>query len=397
LNHKNTLQALITKAKESIEQNKMSLPEDWEQVRGEVDRWNDVRSDLNIQAEAARLELSETKKALKNANSTYERLQMLDIQRTTTLETNKKTLGRDQDNLKSQIKELPKTWQSEAYSLTSEKCESFGLELNNLRGYEDLHQRLDGATHSKADLETRRISIRSEIDAFPSEAKRPAKEIECELAAAREEKEKAQTSYNQSQNGLVGLLEQQCRFTETEQKTKDASRKALLYGILNDKLGENGIQREIIREAEKGIVQLANQILDNLSGGRSQLKLREGDGNKKALDLEIWDSQTGGGKPLLVGLASGSQRFRIAISLALGIGQYIGHESNRIESVIIDEGFGSLDREGRESVIQEFYNLREHLKRIILVSHQEEFSRGFTTGYEIRLVDGASQVRPLVQ
>jgi DNA repair exonuclease SbcCD ATPase subunit len=138
-------------------------------------------------------------------------------------------------------------------------------------------------------------------------------------------------------------------------------------------------------------------MLDNLSGGRSKLKLRDGDGTKKALDLEVLDAETGGGRPILVGLASGSQRFRIAISLALGIGQYIGHESHKIESVIIDEGFGSLDKEGRESVIQELINLSRHLKRIILVSHQEEFSRGFTTGYEILLADGASQVRPLLQ
>lgn len=94
----------------------------------------------------------------------------------------------------------------------------------------------------------------------------------------------------------------------------------------------------------------------------------------------MWDSQTGGDKPILASLVSGSQRFRIAISLALGIGQYIGNESNRIESVIIDEGFGSLDREGRESIIQELYNLCQHLKRIILVSHREELSCGFRPG-----------------
>jgi len=176
-----------------------------------------------------------------------------------------------------------------------------------------------------------------------------------------------------------------------------ADRKSHLYGILSEQFGERGIQKAIINKAEVAIVLLSNQMLDNLSGGRSQLRLREAGGNRKALDLEVWDSQTGGNRPLLVGLASGSQRFRIAISLALGIGQYIGRESHRVESVIIDEGFGSLDREGRESVVQELYNLRQHLKRIILVSHQEEFRGGFQTGYEIQLVDGASQVKPLVR
>ncbi len=178
---------------------------------------------------------------------------------------------------------------------------------------------------------------------------------------------------------------------------KVAARKAHLYGILSEHFSERGIQKAIINKAETSIVRLANQMLDSLSGGRSKLRLRQEGGNKKAMDLEVWDSQTGGNKPIVASLASGSQRFRIAISLALGIGQYIGNESNRIESVIIDEGFVSLDREGRESIIQELYNPSSHLKRIILVSHQEEFLKGFSTGYEVQLVDGASQIRPMIQ
>ena len=120
--------------------------------------------------------------------------------------------------------------------------------------------------------------------------------------------------------------------------------------------------------------------------------MRETGRNKKALDLEVRDSLTGGQEAIPIVLTSGSQRFRIAISLALSIGKYIRRESRRIESVIIDEGFGSLDKTGREDTIQELRTLQQHLERIILVSHQEEFYQTFQTGYIVNIINGSSQI-----
>ena len=75
----------------------------------------------------------------------------------------------------------------------------------------------------------------------------------------------------------------------------------------------------------------------------------------------------------------------------MAIGQYVGSNARNIESVIIDEGFGSLDKNGRDDMIEELNQLKQRLKRIILVSHQEEFFNEFTNGYKIELKDKASQ------
>ena len=88
---------------------------------------------------------------------------------------------------------------------------------------------------------------------------------------------------------------------------------------------------------------------------------------------------------------SGSQRFRVAVSLALGIGQYASRQHRPIESVIIDEGFGCLDRQGRQVMIQELQNLRGHLHCILLVSHQEEFAEAFADGYRFALEGGTTR------
>lgn len=45
--------------------------------------------------------------------------------------------------------------------------------------------------------------------------------------------------------------------------------------------------------------------------------------------------------------------------------------------MIIDEGFGSLDRDGLAAMADELNRLKQYLRRIVLVSHQEEFADRF--------------------
>ncbi len=121
----------------------------------------------------------------------------------------------------------------------------------------------------------------------------------------------------------------------------------------------------------------------------------EGEGNTgKALELEAYNRVTGE-KPINVAFLSGSQKFRVAVSLALGIGQYASRQHRPIESVIIDEGFGCLDNQGRQVMIQELQNLRNQMRCILLVSHQEDFAEAFPDGYRFELENGATRIKPL--
>ena len=136
-------------------------------------------------------------------------------------------------------------------------------------------------------------------------------------------------------------------------------------------------------------------MLDRLSGGLLYLKLvgvADGDSSSgKALDLEAFNRSTGE-KPINVAFLSGSQKFRVAVSLALGIGQYASRQHRPIESVIIDEGFGCLDSQGRQVMIQELQSLRSQMRCILLVSHQEDFAESFSDGYQFKLENGATRV-----
>jgi len=149
-----------------------------------------------------------------------------------------------------------------------------------------------------------------------------------------------------------------------------------------------------VRTAERQIVDFANGILDRLSAGQLYLRIvpKDDGATERSLELEA-HNRVAGGSPINVAFLSGSQRFRVAVALALGIGQFASKSHRPIESVIIDEGFGCLDRNGRQIMIQELQNLKDHLKCILLVSHQEEFADAFADGYRFELENGTTRVK----
>jgi exonuclease SbcC len=135
----------------------------------------------------------------------------------------------------------------------------------------------------------------------------------------------------------------------------------------------------------RGVGAYANDTLARISGGTLEVTLcREGDDDNATLDILVSD-RSSAEEPLEVAFISGSQRFRVAVALAAGLGQYLGG-SAAIRALIIDEGFGSLDTEGRQRMIHELRTLAEHLDRIIVVSHHEDFADRtlFPNGYLLR-------------
>lgn len=85
------------------------------------------------------------------------------------------------------------------------------------------------------------------------------------------------------------------------------------------------------------------------------------------------------------------------MSLALAVCQGAGNAVRRLESIIIDEGFGALDRDGRMAMIAELrdgQNLAGMFKRVLVVSHQDDFAAAFPVGYRLRSEGGISKVEP---
>src|SRR5260370_32640690 len=103
--------------------------------------------------------------------------------------------------------------------------------------------------------------------------------------------------------------------------------------------------------------------------------------------------------PVGMVLLMGSRGCRVAVSLALAVGRFASRQARPLEAVIIDEGFGCLDTTGRVGMIEELQRLQRAgdlpnpLKRIILVSHHQDFSDAFPVGYELSNTNGTTEAK----
>lgn len=302
--------------------------------------------------------------------------------------------------LDAHYQELAAPWHSVAETLDDAGLNALQEEHHTLA---DAPAEWDALREARAHYtaRTQRLGeIERAVDVIPNEAKRPRSELDKQAALARERRENADHARNDALHKKQTLESRRSQQVEFEKQRKDAAHRAHLYKELAQLLGRDHLQRHLLQQAEANIVRHANHTLDRLSGGKMRLELRplapaqakqkNKSAGVKALDLVAYNRATGQ-EPLPVYLLSGSQRFRVVVSMALGIGQWRGAQTH--DAVIIDEGFGSLDKEGRRQMVDELHKLTQVLGRILLVSHQEEFADAFVNRYIVELHDGTSCAR----
>jgi DNA repair protein SbcC/Rad50 len=290
---------------------------------------------------------------------------------------------------------LPIQWRSRADTLEESGLTALEQRRTDLACYRSLHEQLTDARERIERYQKRIDELDVQVSAYPIEAQRPAQEVECELVGRKEAYRRASVERDKAKDRLGDLEGMRERRQALEREKLEGERMQYLYAILAKHLGKTGLQLFLLNRAERAIVEFANQTLNGLSHGRMRLEWRpESDAQvqtDKALDVLVRDREIGN-CTVPIGSVSGSQKFRIAVSLALAIGRYMSRDGHHLESVIIDEGFGGLDKTGRDDMIQELRTLGEHVARIILVSHQEEFAYAFPNRYRFKLVDGSSRV-----
>ena len=207
-----------------------------------------------------------------------------------------------------------------------------------------------------------------------------AKEQQAQADKVEKEKKKTHTDAVNLQKQLTDRKKQR---EDLSEEHRSASEDLRLLTTLDKLLGDTGLQLELVRDAEEQIISFANETLQHLTDG--DLSLEEDtsqDSSTKTFDLRV---RCGGGEPIGVAFLSGSQRFRVAVSIALAVGRFATGRARPLEAVIIDEGFGSLDPLGLQAMAKELKELQQakSLKRVILVSHQPDFTEQFSVGYTL--------------
>ena len=119
----------------------------------------------------------------------------------------------------------------------------------------------------------------------------------------------------------------------------------------------------------------ANKRLIKMTDSRYELKRKETEMKlnvKTGLDFSIFDSYTG--KERDVSSLSGGEKFKASLALALGLSDTISNNRGgiRIDSLFIDEGFGSLDSESLNQALNILSDLSGNNKLVGVISHVSE-------------------------
>lgn len=123
------------------------------------------------------------------------------------------------------------------------------------------------------------------------------------------------------------------------------------------------------------VVESANSILHNLTNDGFELRLKKDSDNFRSqtgLLLDVLDRLTGEWRD--VSTLSGGESFMASLALALGLSEIVQAGSGivRIESMFIDEGFGTLDEESLNQAMGMLINLSKNHGRVGIISHVEE-------------------------
>ncbi len=130
----------------------------------------------------------------------------------------------------------------------------------------------------------------------------------------------------------------------------------------------------------KHLLDLANVHLYKLNK-RYSLKMEEGYKPKEELNFNLIDHyQTDQAR--LVDTSSGGEKFIISLALALGLSD-LASKNVKIDSLFIDEGFGTLDSNTLETVISTLETLQSQGKMIGIISHVENLKERIPTQIQI--------------
>jgi DNA repair exonuclease SbcCD ATPase subunit len=289
----------------------------------------------------------------------------------------------DSSKLHTLSASVPESWRT----TTAEQLVAATAELGRLKsaGVADQFRQLEDDAARRGEWAAQLVEVEQQVADLPADARIPVADAERADAEARTAFDQAHHDWQQARDLLAELNRQAARYEELKREVAAAEVDARVHGKLDELLGRGGLQRELVRDAEARIVALAHDTVKNLSDGDLSIELdRTDDGGDEAFALLVRraDDPT----PIGVNYLSGSQKFRVAISVALAIGRFAAGQARPLECVIIDEGFGSLDKGGLRSAAEELNRLKQYLRRIILVSHQEEFTDNFPV--VIRLAKG---------
>ena len=167
-----------------------------------------------------------------------------------------------------------------------------------------------------------------------------------------------------------------------------------VYELVSGKNTGVNFERYVLGALLDDVLSAANQRLLKMSRSRYRMQ-RSHDWHDKrvkqiGLDIEIFDSYTGYARP--ANTLSGGETFLASLSLSLGLADVVQSYTGGIhlDTIFVDEGFGTLDSEALDYALKALLDLRQDGRLVGIISHVPELRERIDTRLAIRKTERGS-------
>ena len=195
---------------------------------------------------------------------------------------------------------------------------------------------------------------------------------------------------------VLKSLKQKLKALETDRES--LAHQVQLYRQLERAFGKDGVPALLIEQALPEIENKANETLERLSGGTMSVKFmtlakykdKTREDLKETLDIVISD----GAGTRDYEMFSGGEAFRVNFAIRLALSEVLAQRAGaRLQTLVIDEGFGSQDALGRQRLIEAINMVRADFAKILVITHIDELKDAFPTRIEVEKTAMGSAVK----
>ena len=154
-------------------------------------------------------------------------------------------------------------------------------------------------------------------------------------------------------------------------------------------------ERYILASYFEDIIEAANIRLEKMTGDRFSLirkTFKSKGAGQKGLELEIYDNYTDSSRD--VSSLSGGESFKASLSLALGLSDIVQSNAGGVslDTMFVDEGFGTLDPQSLDNAIDSLLELQRGGRLVGIISHVEELKERIDAKLEVTSTSKGSKV-----
>jgi len=224
-----------------------------------------------------------------------------------------------------------------------------------------------------------------------------ASAVEERLQEMRAEEAQARQKLGAAQQRLVACdaLEQQ--LADKVKRKEVLVDKQAVYDELRTAFGVQGVPAMIIEAAVPEIETEANHLLARMTDGRMHLRFdtqRETKAGELREALEIQISDDLGTRPYEN--YSGGEQFRVNFAIRIALSKLLARRAGaQLETLVIDEGFGTQDAQGRQRLVEAINAVQDDFARVLVITHIDELRDAFPARIEVTKTPQGSTVELL--